>query len=122
MSADPIIAVIDDDLAIRKGVSSLLRSAGYAVEMFESAESFLDRIDGTDVRVVLSDVQMAGMSGLDLQAKLRSSRPDLPFLIMTAFPEPALRAQALAGGALCFLSKPFNAEELLGCIERALQR
>ncbi|WP_448659087.1 response regulator transcription factor [Sphingomonas sp. CJ99] len=113
MTAGSLIAVIDDDHAIRTGLSSLLRSAGYDVVLFDSAEAFLASPAARTVERVVTDIQMPGMSGIELQSVLRKTRPALPVLIMTAFPEPALRDQALAGGAACFLSKPFDADELL---------
>jgi FixJ family two-component response regulator len=120
MTEGALIAIIDDDASIRAGVSSLLRSAGYKVELYESSEQFLEHSMTPALAVVVTDIQMSGMSGLELQDVLRSAQPSLPVLIMTAFPEPSLRSRAMANGAVCFLSKPFNAEELLGCIERVL--
>lgn len=120
MSARPLIAVVDDDAAIRTGVSSLLRSAGYAVELFDSAEDFLERVPEPRPHCMITDIQMPGMSGLELQAILRARHRVLPIMMMTAFPEPAIRERAMAQGAVCFLSKPFNADDLLGCVGRAL--
>lgn len=121
MSAAPLIAVVDDDEAIRVGLSSLIRSEGYDVVLFESAEAFLETLPGTSVQCLLTDIQMPGISGLDLQARMRTGRPDIPVLVMTAFPEDAVRQRALSAGAICFLSKPFDAQELLRCIRSALE-
>jgi FixJ family two-component response regulator len=115
-----LIAIIDDDLAIRGGVSSLLRSAGFEVQLYASAEAFLQETAAPKPDVVLTDVQMLGMSGLDLQSILKTRAPTLPLMFMTAFPEDALRKRALDAGAICFLSKPFKATELLYWIEKAL--
>ncbi|MEC5398574.1 response regulator transcription factor [Uliginosibacterium sp. H1] len=114
-----IIAVIDDDRAIRNGVSSLLRSAGLDVRLYENAESFLNEGVARKADAAITDIQMPGMSGLDLQETLKDRQPDLPVLFMTAFPEDALRQRAMARGAVCFLSKPFNAADLLFWIEKA---
>lgn len=116
-----LIAIIDDDLAIRRGVSSLLRSAGFEVQLYESAEEFLLNFDKQLPDVVLTDIQMLGMSGLELQSILKLNNPALPLIFMTAFPEDALRKRALNKGAVCFLSKPFKANELLSWIEKALE-
>ncbi len=115
-----LIAIIDDDLAIRRGVSSLLRSAGFDVRLYESAEAFLEDKTKPAPDAVLTDIQMLGMSGLDLQSILNVRQPTLPLIFMTAFPEEALRNRAISKGAICFLSKPFKASELLYCIEKAL--
>ncbi len=116
-----LIAIIDDDLAIRGGVSSLLRSAGFDVRLYESAEAFLaDNHKEPSPDAALTDIQMPGMSGLDLQVVLKTRQPTLPVMFMTAFPEEALRQRVLSNGAVCFLSKPFKATELLYWIEQAL--
>lgn len=121
MSAAPLIAIVDDDTAILTGVSSLLRSTGYAVALFESAEALIAALPASGLDCVITDIQMAGMNGLDLQELLARSYPQLPIIVMTAFPEPALRVRAMEAGAVCFLSKPFDAEELIGCVVRALR-
>lgn len=117
-----LIAIIDDDQAIRDGVSSLLRSAGFDVRLYESGEAFLSDDRTPLVDAALTDIQMPGMSGLDLQTMLKTRQPSLPLLFMTAFPEEALRQRVLAYGAICFLSKPFKAAELLYWIERAIDK
>lgn len=115
-----LIAVVDDDEAIRSGLSSLIRSEGYDVVLFDSAEAFIASLAQRVPQCLLTDIQMPGISGLDLQARMCAEQPDLPVLIMTAFPGNAVRARALAAGATCFLSKPFDACELLLCIQHAL--
>lgn len=115
-----LVAIVDDDDAIRRGLSSLLRSAGYAVRLFASAEDYL--IDRASPRpdCVLTDVQMPGMSGLDLQDSLAKSFPETPVLIMTAFPTLAIEERATAAGARSFLSKPFDPGVLLQALQDAL--
>lgn len=120
MSVQPLIAIVDDDEAIRIGLSSLIRSEGYGVALFESAEAFLESLTGAEPQCLLTDIQMPGISGLDLQSRMRAEHPDVPVLIMTAFPEEAVRQRAFALGAVCFLSKPFDARELLQCLRVAL--
>lgn len=120
MTAKPLIAIVDDDDAIRTGLSSLLRSAGYAVDLFASAEDFLASLPQGTPRCLVTDIQMPGLSGLDLQARLKADGRSIPVLVMTAFPEAAVRERALAAGAIGFLSKPFDANALLDCLRRAL--
>ncbi|RVT90945.1 response regulator transcription factor [Sphingomonas crocodyli] len=122
MTPSPLIAIVDDDGAIRNGLSSLLRSEGYGVELFASAEAFLDRSAPNALDCLITDIQMPGLTGLELQAILRKDRPSMPVIIMTAFPEPTYRERATANGAICFLSKPFNADELLNCVGRAVRQ
>lgn len=119
MAASSLVAIVDDDEGVRKAVSNLARSAGYAVRLFASAEDFL--ADETCPRpdCLLTDIQMPGMNGLELQAAVRAGPASLPILMMTAFPELAIQELALAGGALCILSKPFDAETLLSYLARA---
>jgi len=108
-----MLAVVDDDASIRKAVSSLVRSAGYSVRLYESGEAFLadDTLPGADC--LLTDIQMPGMNGLELQLAVAQRFPGLPVIVMTAFPKPVLRSRALAAGAARFLGKPFPADELL---------
>ena len=120
MSHVPVIAIIDDDEAIRTGISSLLRSEGYDIRLFENADAFLAASSVAKVDLVVTDIQMDGMNGLELQDILKVRQPGLPLLVMTAFPQPDLRRKAMSQGAQCFICKPFKAEELLACIRRAL--
>jgi FixJ family two-component response regulator len=116
----PIIAIVDDDDSFRHATMSFIRSLGYAVAEFASAEAFLksDRLAEADC--VISDVQMPGMNGVELQGKLIAQGYHLPFIFMTAFPEIRARTKALAAGAIGFLAKPFNDEMLITCLSKAL--
>ena len=116
----PIIAIVDDDDSFRHATMSFIRSLGYAVAEFASAEAFLksDRLAEADC--VISDVQMPGMNGVELQGKLIAQGYHLPFIFMTAFPEIRARTKALAAGAIGFLAKPFNDEMLIACLSKAL--
>lgn len=117
---DNTICVIDDDESMRASLEGLLRSLGHAVRCFASAEAFLGSPAHTHCACVISDVQMPGMSGLDLQEKMRAARIATPFIFITAFGEGQARARAMNGGALCFLRKPFDADALIACLSRAL--
>jgi FixJ family two-component response regulator len=116
-----VIAIVDDDASIRTAVDSLLRSRGYLVCTFQSAESLLESTELSHLSCVITDVRMPGIGGIQLQAILRGRDLTVPFIFVTAFPEPHVRTQAMSGGAVCFLEKPFDAQALLQCVERALR-
>jgi FixJ family two-component response regulator len=117
-----VISVIDDDASVRTATDNLLRSLGYAVRTFVSAEEFLGSARLNDTSCVIADVQMPGMSGVDLQARLLTRGYRVPFIFMTAFPEETIRARALKAGAICFLTKPFDRLTLIRCLDTALER
>jgi FixJ family two-component response regulator len=121
LSTLSVISVIDDDASVRAATDNLLRSHGYIVHTFESAEEFLRSIYLNDTSCVIADVQMPAMSGLDLLMRMRTQGQRAPFIFITAFPDDSVRAQALAAGAICFLSKPFAAPALINCLESALE-
>jgi CheY-like chemotaxis protein len=112
-SASARVAIVDDHDAVRGAVSSLLRSSGYAVTEFDCAESLLAAGAQHDYQCIISDLQMPGMSGLDLLEHLRRNGCGVPLIMLTAFPEPAVRQRAQQGGAAAFLSKPFQCDELM---------
>ena len=120
LSKVPLIAIVDDDDSFRRATTSFIRSLGYAVLHFASAESFLksDRLHDTDC--LISDVQMPDMNGIELQSQLIVQGYRLPIIFVTAFSEMRARAQALAAGAMGFLDKPFSDEELIACLNKAL--
>ena len=117
-----VISVIDDDASVRAATNNLLSSHGYMVRTFASAEDFLQSAHPGDSSCVVADVQMPGMSGLDLLMHVRTRGNDVPFIFITAFPDEGVRARALKVGAICFLAKPFAGPVLIGCIETALNR
>ena len=119
-SAVPLISVIDDDASIRAGLDNLVRSLGYVVCTFDSAEAFLQSAELDDVWCVIADVRMPTMSGVQLQSHLRRQGCRLPFLFITAVPTEKTRKQALDDGAICFLTKPFDEEILIGCLDVAI--
>jgi FixJ family two-component response regulator len=118
----PLVAIIDDDTSVRVTTDSLVRSLGYITHTFASAEEFLrsDRLD--DLSCVIADVQMPGMSGVELQAHLRNQGYRVPFIFFTAFPDEKIRAQALGAGAICYLTKPFDGEILVQSLQAALKK
>ena len=122
MSNLPLVAIIDDDTSVRVTTDSLVRSLGYITHTFASAEEFLrsDRLH--DLSCVIADVQMPGMSGVELQAHLRNQGYRVPFIFFTAFPDEKIRAQALGAGAICYLTKPFDGEILVQSLQAALKK
>jgi FixJ family two-component response regulator len=116
-----LIGVVDDDESVRDALSSLLRSAGYKCAPYPSAEAFLEssRLGETDCIVL--DVRMPGLSGLDLQVKLREMNSPIPVIFVTGHADYQVRAKALAQGAAAFFGKPFSDEALLGAISSALR-
>ena len=121
MSRLPVISIIDDDASVRAATDNLLRSLGYTVCTFVSAEEFLWSAPFNDTSCVIADVQMPAMSGIDLQARLLTQGHRVPFIFITAFPVETIRARALKAGAICFLTKPFDRRTLIKCLETALE-
>jgi FixJ family two-component response regulator len=119
--AGPLISIIDDDESMRAAVAALVRSSGYQVRGFASAEEFLACGAIQGFACVITDIQMPGMSGIELKRHLAASQCSLPVIMITAREEPGLEESAIASGAVCFLRKPFEADALISCLERALR-
>ena len=121
MSHIPIIAIVDDDEAVRASTANLLRSLGFGADAFASGEELLSshRID--DASCVITDMQMPGMTGLELQRLLMAGHHTMPVIFITAYPAERTRRDALAAGAVGFFSKPFDGAALIECIENALR-
>jgi FixJ family two-component response regulator len=120
LSNPSVISIIDDDDSVRAATRNLVRSLGYVVHTFASAEDFLRSPYLNDTSCVITDVKMPEMSGLDLQAHLLAKGQTFPFIFVTAFSVESDRDRALKAGATCFLSKPFDGETLIECLETAL--
>jgi FixJ family two-component response regulator len=114
------LSVIDDDASVRAATNNLLRSHGYTVHTFASAEEFLQSAHLNDTSCVIADVQMPVMSGVELLMELRAQGYRVPFIFITAFPDESIRARALKAGAICFLAKPFAGPTLIDCLKNAL--
>jgi FixJ family two-component response regulator len=117
-----LVFAIDDDASVRKGLKRLLRSAGYKSEIFESASDFLERDQHAGPACVVIDVRMPALNGMDLQEILIQRRRDEQLVFITGHGDISMCAQAMKAGAIDFLTKPFRADELLQCVERALIR
>src|SRR5579864_322180 len=116
-----MVAVVDDDEAFRAALQRLLKSAGFSVRSFASAEEFLDCGQQHETGCLIADIRMPGMSGLDLQAKLNAEHCQIPTIFITAHGDEKMRMQALRAGAVEFLTKPFDDEALLGIVRAALE-
>lgn len=121
MSTLSVISVIDDDASVRVATNNLLRSHGYTVHTFASAEEFLRSAHLNDTSCVIADVQMPVMNGVELLTLMRTQGYGVPFIFITAFPDASVRARALKAGAICFLAKPFAAPTLIKCLGTALK-
>jgi len=120
VSKVPVIAIVDDDESFRRATMNFVRSLGYGTAAFDSAEAFLESDHIHDTDCLITDVQMPGMTGIELQDRLIAQGHRLPVIFITAFPEMRARAQALAAGAVGFLAKPFNDQRLIACLNEAL--
>jgi FixJ family two-component response regulator len=117
----PVISIVDDDSSMRDATSALVRSLGFTVATFASAEDFLESSRVDDTACLITDVQMPGLSGVELQSRLIAQGRNMPIIGVTAFPEESVRSQMLEAGAVGFLSKPFNDECLINCLATALK-
>src|SRR5438552_2886531 len=117
-----LVFAIDDDPSVRKGLTRLLRSAGYKSEIFASASDFLKREPHLGPTCVIVDVRMPGLNGMDLQETLIQRRREEQLIFITGHGDISMCAQAMKAGAVDFLPKPFRGTELLRCVDRALAR
>ncbi len=115
------LSVIDDDASVRAATNNLLRSHGYTVHTFASAEEFLQSAHLNDTSCVIVDVQMPVMNGVELLTTMRAQGYRVPFIFITAFPDDSIRDRALKAGAICFLAKPFAAPTFIKCLGTALK-
>ena len=115
-----LISIVDDDQSVREATTSLLKSNGFRVEVFSSAEDFLASRYLGETKCLILDVQMPGMSGLELQRRLTSANRDIPIVFISAHENQEVRKQAIRTGAIDFLPKPFSEAALLGALRVAL--
>ena len=118
--AKPLISIVDDDESMREAVKGLMKSWGYSAEAAASAEEFLSSRHVRSTSCLIADVQMPGMTGLDLHRHLSASGKVIPTVLVTAYPDDGVRERALAAGVSGYLSKPFDENDLLACIRSAL--
>jgi FixJ family two-component response regulator len=120
MSEVPLISIIDDDALARDGICELVESLGYKGVTFVSANHFLESGQIAETTCLITDLQMPGLNGLELQEALRSQGYQTPVVVITAYPNEKHRSLAFANGAVGFLSKPFNEQCLIECLDVAI--
>jgi FixJ family two-component response regulator len=121
LSKAPLIAIVEDDEFFRASMRRLTRSLGYTVEAFPTAADFLAyrRLDET--ACLIADIQMPGMTGVELHARLIEAGQKIPTILVTAYPDEAARARALKDGIVCYLLKPFDDNDLTNCVRKAVE-
>jgi FixJ family two-component response regulator len=120
MPSTPFIACVEDDPSVCEAIVKFLDALDLAAEAYSSAEEFLQSGRLEQVQCLITDVNLKGMSGLQLQDRLAAAGHAIPTIVITGFPDEGVRRRALDGGAICFLSKPVATEDLLACIRTAL--
>ena len=121
MVEQAIISIVDDDDLLRDAIQRLLRSHGYAVHGFASAEDFLKSSLPDKSSCIISDVQLPAMDGVAMQSQLRAKGNKVPIILITAYPNAAMEARARIAGAICVLHKPFDSDALVQWINTALK-
>ena len=116
----PRVGIVDDDLSVRRALSRLLRSSGITVEVFASAAEFLERPEEPVMSCIIVDLYMPGMDGLDLQQSLLARGGAPPLIVVTAHDDERVRETAIRRGAVAFLRKPFDEQELLRAVSTAV--
>jgi len=119
VTSERFVSIVEDDSSLREALVGLLRSHGYSARGFANAEDYLAVRDGL-CGCVISDISMPGLSGLELSDRLREMGYFVPMIMITARAEPALEQQARDRDIVCLLRKPFAADALMDCVERAL--
>ncbi len=122
MTSQPTVFVIDDDAQVRRAVGRLLMAAGHRAELFSSAIQFLESTDGDRAGCLLIDLRLPGLNGIDLFNLLRTTGKTIPMVFLTGYGDVPTSVQAMKAGAVDFLTKPVDEEELLEAIGRALAR
>jgi FixJ family two-component response regulator len=117
----PLVAIVDDDESIRDTTKDLLESAGFSAAAFAGALGLLRSRRLNQVSCLIADVRMPKMTGLELHQHLVASNRVIPTILMTAYPDERTQAQAIKADMVCYLIKPFAADDLLACVRRALR-
>jgi len=118
--AQTLISVVDDDESMREAIRGLMKSLGYAAVAFASAEEFLSSCQIPRTSCLITDVQMPGITGLELHHRLLAAGKIIPTILITAYPDDSARERALGDGVVSYLSKPFDENDLLTCIRSSL--
>jgi FixJ family two-component response regulator len=118
----PTVFVVDDDISVRESVESLIQSAGWEPEVYASAQEFLSRPRALGPSCLILDVNLPDLNGLELQTRVVADRTDLPIIFITGYGDVPMTVRAMKGGAVEFLTKPFEDSALLAAIEQAIER
>ena len=121
MPGVPLISIVDDVSFFRNSLNNLIRSIGFRVQEFSSAEAFLNSDQVRDTACLILDVRMPGMSGLQLQRQIVAANWRIPIIFITSYADGDARAKALEAGAVDYLYKPFREEDLINAIDAALK-
>jgi FixJ family two-component response regulator len=117
----PMISIVEDDRAVREGLTDLIKSMGFGAESYASASDFLKSADRRITSCLIADVQMPEMTGLELHDRQVKLGDIIPTILITAFPNDRDRKWAARSGVICYLAKPFNDDDLFACIRCALE-
>jgi FixJ family two-component response regulator len=117
----PLISIVDDDESVQVSTMDLVSSMGFAAKIFPHAEAFLASPHVQNTDCLIADMRMSGMTGLDLYGRLVESGNAIPTILLTAFPDERDRMRARQSGVTCYLTKPFSAEDLLVCVQSAIE-
>jgi FixJ family two-component response regulator len=120
--ATPTVFVVDDDVSVRESLEALILSVGWHPELCDSAQQFLSRPPPRGPSCLILDVNLPDLNGLDLQTRVVADRSDMPIIFITGYGDVPMTVKAMKGGAIEFLTKPFDEETLLAAIEQALER
>jgi RNA polymerase sigma factor (sigma-70 family) len=120
--ADPTVFIVDDDAPLRESLRNLIRSVGLRVELFASAQEFLQSQQPDTPSCLVLDVRMPGLSGLDLQKQTSEAGLEIPIIFITGHGDVPMTVRAMKAGAVEFLTKPFRDQDLLDAIQQALER
>ena len=115
-----LVSIVDDERAVRRGLSNLLKSAGYTTVCFDSGEALLDFDRLAEVDCLVLDVKLKRIDGFELQEQLRDSGIDIPIVFVSAHGDEKMKYRAMHAGAIAFLRKPIDVDTLLACIQKAL--
>jgi FixJ family two-component response regulator len=116
-----LIAIVDDDKSVQSALQDLIESEGLSTLCFGSAEEFLDSGVQDEAGCLIADIRMPGISGIELQSRLKADRCRIPIIFITAHGDPKMRAQAIRDGAVEFLTKPFDNTVLLETVHAAIE-
>ena len=122
MPKQSLISIVDDDQSVLQSLASLMRSLGYTVAVFASAIDFLESPQLDETACLISDVHMPAMTGVELHGRLTEQGRSIPTILITAYPDDIVRARVLNGGVVGYLGKPFRDNDLMQCVELALER